>query len=258
MQPRIVSRGDPLAHGRMGDRRLMRQHRCGNRHARALMVERYMPLARSLASRYFRSGEPAEDLVQVAAVGLVKAVDRWDPERGPGFSRYAVPTILGELRRYFRDSTWYVRPPRGVQEAFLAIEHARAGVEAATGRPATVIDLSDHLRRSPEDIVKGLGAADCRRPRSMEDPIVHGDETGTLADIVGANDAGYEQAEARATVAGLARILSHRDREVVRLRYEQGLLQSEIAERVGCSQMHVSRILRYSIDAMALHARLAA
>jgi RNA polymerase sigma-B factor len=258
MHLRIVSRGDPLAQGRMGDRRLMRQHRCGNRHARALMIERHMPLARSLASRYLRSGEPADDLVQVAAVGLVKAVDQWDPERGPAFSSYAVPTILGELRHYFRDSTWYVRPPRAVQEVFLAIEHARAGVEAATGRPATVIDLAGHLRRSPKAIANGLGATDCRQPRSLEDPIVDGDDTGTLADIVGAGDAGYEQAEARATVAGLARILSDRDREVIRLRFEHGLLQSEIAERVGCSQMHVSRILRYSIDAMALHARLAA
>jgi RNA polymerase sigma-B factor len=256
----IVSARDPLARGRTGDQRLLHEHRLGNRHARAVLIERYMPLARRLASRYHRTGEPADDLVQVAALGLVKAVDRWDPDRGLAFSSYAVPTILGELRRYFRDATWCVRPPRSVQETYVAIEQARDAVEAATGRAATVTDLAGRLRRSPEEVGEGLGAADCRAPRSLDDPILDDDADGaaTLADIVGEKDAGYRQAEARATIARLTPALGDRDREVLRLRFEEGLLQSEIAERIGCSQMHVSRIIRRSLDTLALHSRLAA
>jgi RNA polymerase sigma-B factor len=255
----IVRARDPLARGRMGDQRLMRQHRRGNPHARALLIERYMPLAVRLASRYQRAGEPTDDLVQVAALGLVKAVDRWDPDRGLAFSSYAVPTILGELRRYFRDSTWCVRPPRAIQETFVAIERARDAVEATTGRTATVTELAGRTGRSPEQVGEGLRATECRTPRSLDDPIVDGDEFGgSLADVVGHDDAGYEQAEARATIASLAPVLDDREREILRLRFEDGLLQSEIAERIGCSQMHVSRILRRSLDALALQARLAA
>jgi RNA polymerase sigma-B factor len=170
-----------------------------------------------------------------------------------------VPTILGELRRYFRDATWSVRPPRGVQEIFVAVERARDHLEGTTGRAATVTDLAARLKRPPEAVEEGLAAADCRAPRSLDDPIVDAEGAGgTMADVVGDDDAGYAQAEARATIAGLTPVLGERDREVLRLRFEEGLKQSEIAELIGCSQMHVSRIIRRSLDALALHARLAA
>jgi RNA polymerase sigma-B factor len=254
--PRIRSKADPLAQGRMGDLRLALRHRRGDAGARDLLIERYMPLAVSLASRYRRTGEPVDDLVQVAAVGLVKAVDRWDPGRGLAFSSFAVPTMVGELRRYFRDMTWDVRPPRPVQELSLAVERAREQLHAQTGRESTVTDLTARLGRSREDVEEGLLAAGCRRLRSLDESALDGD--AVVGDTVGAHDTGYERVEARATVDRLASGLDAREREVVRLRFEHDLMQSDIAERVGCSQVHVSRILKRAVEQMALEARLAA
>ena len=256
MTAAIRSKSDPLARGRIGDRRLMRQQRRGDRRARELMIERYMPLAGRLALRYRRGTEPIEDLVQVAAVGLVKAVDRWDPDRGLAFSTFAVPTILGELRRHFRDTTWDVRPPRLIQELCLALERAREAAHAETGREPTASDLAGRLGRSREQVEEGLQAADARRLLSLDAPTR--DVVATAGEVVGHDDAGYEQAEARATIASLTSVLTERDRKIVRLRYEQDLVQSEIAQHVGCSQMHVSRLLKAALDRMALQARLAA
>src|SRR5918997_4254449 len=140
------------------DQKLMRRHRDGDARARDELIERYMPLARSLALRYRRASEPLDDLIQVAAVGLVKAVDRWDPGRGLAFSSYAVPTILGELRRYFRDSTWDVRPARDLQELCLSVEEAREALWADLGRSPTVGDLAQRLSRGEEEIVEALQA----------------------------------------------------------------------------------------------------
>jgi RNA polymerase sigma-B factor len=257
--PAIRSKADPLARGRVGDVRLVQQHRRGNRHARDVLIERYLPLSRRLASRYDWVDEPREDLIQVAAVGLVKAVDRWDPDRGLAFSSFAVPTILGELRRHFRDVTWDVRPPRGLQELCAALSRARAQVHAATGREATVTDLADRLDRSPVEIEEAMLAASCRRVLSLETPTQDGDENpGTIGDDIGDDDAGYAQAEARIVITRLLSILTDRELEVLRLRYHDGLSQREIAERIGCSQVHVSRMLRKSIDALALQSQVAA
>src|SRR5258705_6908531 len=131
------------------DQRLMRLVQGGDDHAREELIERYMPLARSLALRYRRASEPLDDLIQVASIGLVKAVDRWDPDRGLAFSSYAVPTILGELRRYFRDSTWDVRPARDLQELCLAVEAARDKLWAELGRSPTADDLAGRPHRQP-------------------------------------------------------------------------------------------------------------
>ena len=144
----------------------MLRHKRGDTAARAELIERYMPLARSLALRYRRASEPLDDLIQVASVGLVKAVDRWDPDRGLAFSSYAVPTILGELRRYFRDSTWDVRPARDLQELCLAVEEARDALWIDLGRSPTVADLAKHLNRAPEEVMEALRpprAARCAR-----------------------------------------------------------------------------------------------
>src|SRR3954465_2594057 len=142
------------------DQRLMRLVQKGDERAREDLIERYMPLARSLALRYRRASEPLDDLIQVASVGLVKAVDRWDPERGLAFSSYAVPTILGELRRYFRDSTWDVRPARDLQELCLAVEEARETLWAELSRSPTVADLAHRLERHEEEIVEALQATE--------------------------------------------------------------------------------------------------
>ena len=231
------------------DQRLMRRHRSGDNGARNQLIERYMPLARSLALRYRRASEPLDDLIQVASIGLVKAVDRWDPERGLAFSSYAVPTILGELRRYFRDSTWDVRPARDLQELCLSVEEAREALWIDLGRSPTVADIALHLRRAPEEVVEALQASEGRSVRSLDAPVHEQEgDSATAGDLMGGDDPEYERVEAGVTIERLTGILDERAREILRLRFQEDLLQSEIAERVGCSQMHVSRIIRSSLE----------
>jgi RNA polymerase sigma-B factor len=227
----------------------MRRHQAGDGRARDALIERYMPLARSLALRYRRASEPLDDLIQVASVGLVKAVDRWDPDRGLAFSSYAVPTILGELRRYFRDSTWDVRPARDLQELCLAVEEAREKLWADLGRSPTVADLAGRLGRSPEEIIEALQATEGRSVRSLDAPVHDEEEDSASAgDLIGRHDAEFDRVEAGVTIERLTGVLDDRAKEILRLRFQEDLLQSEIAERVGCSQMHVSRIIRSSLE----------
>src|SRR6202008_2715200 len=161
------------------DQRLMHRNLDGDSGARDELIERYMPLARSLALRYRRASAPLDDLIQVASVGLVKAVDRWDPDRGLAFSSYAVPTILGELRRYFRDATWDVRPARDLQELGLSVEQAREKLWGELGRSPTVGDLAERLDRSQEEIVEALQAAEGRSVRSLDAPVHDEDDDST-------------------------------------------------------------------------------
>jgi RNA polymerase sigma-B factor len=227
----------------------MERHRRGDHGARDELIERYMPLARSLALRYRRATEPLDDLIQVASMGLVKAVDRWDAERGLAFSSYAVPTILGELRRYFRDSTWDVRPARDLQELCLAVEEARDELWIELGHSPTVNDIAAHLNREPEAIIEALQASEGRSVRSLDAPVHEEDgDSASAGDLLGTEDPEYERVEAGVTIDRLTGILDDRAREILRLRFSEDLLQSEIAERVGCSQMHVSRILRSSLE----------
>jgi RNA polymerase sigma-B factor len=231
------------------DQRLMHRHLGGDSGAREELIERYMPLARSLALRYRRASEPLDDLIQVASVGLVKAVDRWDPDRGLAFSSYAVPTILGELRRYFRDATWDVRPARDLQELCLAVEEAREKLWGQLGRSPTVGDLAERLDRSHEEVVEALQATEARSVRSLDAPV-HEEEgdSASAGDLIGTVDGEFERVESGVTLEHLTGILDERAREILRLRFKEDLLQSEIAERVGCSQMHVSRIIRSSLE----------
>jgi RNA polymerase sigma-B factor len=238
------------------DNRLAQRQKRGEPGAREELIERYMPLARSLALRYRRASEPLDDLIQVASVGLVKAVDRWDPDRGLAFSSYAVPTILGELRRYFRDSTWDVRPARDMQELCLAVEEARDELWIELGRSPTVDDLAAHVKRSPEEVMEALQASDGRSLRSLDAPV-HEEEgdSASAGELIGDTDPGFERVEAGATIEQLTAILDERAREILRLRFSEDLLQSEIAERVGCSQMHVSRIIRSSLERLYAYGR---
>jgi RNA polymerase sigma-B factor len=231
------------------DQRLMRRHQRGDAAARDELIERYMPLARSLALRYRRASEPLDDLVQVASVGLVKAVDRWDPDRGLAFSSYAVPTILGELRRYFRDATWDVRPARDLQELCLSVEEAREKLWGELGRSPTVDDMARRLDRSHEEIIEALQATEGRSARSLDAPV-HEEEgdSASAGDLIGSEDVEFERVEAGVTIERMTGILDDRARVILRLRFKEDLLQSEIAERVGCSQMHVSRIIRSSLE----------
>jgi RNA polymerase sigma-B factor len=234
------------------DRQLMRRYRGGEARARATLIERYLPLSRSLALRYRDKGEPLDDLIQVANLGLVKAVDRWEPERGLAFSTFAVPTILGELRRYFRDATWMVRPPRDLVELALSIERVRQPLNAALGRDPAPSDFAEYLGRSLEHVTQALETSHFRRMTSLDTEVHDGSsDSETVGDRLGCEDHGFERAEARATFESLIAALDQRAREVLRLRFADDLLQGQIADRLGCSQMNVSRIIRAALELLA-------
>jgi RNA polymerase sigma-B factor len=240
--------------GAGSDRQLIQRHRSGDPRARTILIERYLPLARRLAQRYRDSSEPFDDLLQVASLGLVKAVDRWEPEQGYAFSSYAVPTIIGELRRYFRDSTWTVRPPRSVVELSLSIDRARQPLNAALGREPAPADFAGHLGRSPELVAEALQAAGCRSASSLDCELTGEGDSETFGDRLRTDERGYERAEAQAALESMVSILDHRAKEILRLRFGDDLLQAQIAERLGYSQVSVSRIIRTSIERLRAHA----
>jgi RNA polymerase sigma-B factor len=218
----------------------------GNGPSREQAFNRYLPLARSLAARYRHSGEPIEDLQQVASIGLLKAIDRFDPDRGTAFSSFAVPTILGEIRRHFRDSTWALRVPRQLQELTLQIERARDELTSSLGRQPTIAELSDRLATREELILQALELAVAQHTLPLEG-LGSADDDREPEDESGRVDEGFERAEERATLAPLLSKLSDADAEIVLLRFREDLTQSEIARRVGVSQMQVSRVLHRSI-----------
>ena len=231
------------------DREQQRRSRGGDRAARAALIERYVPLADSLARRFSGRREPLADLQQVAYLGLIAAADRWDPERGTTFSTFAVPTILGELRRHFRDRTWLVRPPRHVQETFLAVCEARDRLSNDLGHEPTAKDVAADLGTTIEDVAEALLAGELRSAPSLDQPLRRDDDSAiTALELTPSLNDDYEATDVAIQLEQACASLDQRTREVVRLRYQEDLLQREIAERVGVSQMHVSRIL---IGAMA-------
>jgi RNA polymerase sigma-B factor len=219
-----------------------------DRSARDELVERFLPLARKLARRYSGAREPFEDLLQVASLGLVKAVDRFDSSRGTAFSSFAVPTILGELKRYFRDLGWAVHVPRGAQERAVKVEEAQQQLSARTGHAPTVTELAEYLEFSIEDVLEALETSRAHHASSLDAPYDDGEgESGAVVDSFGAEDPDLRLADDRVTVSAAARQLSEREREVLALRFVHDLTQTQIAERIGVSQMQVSRILRRSV-----------
>jgi RNA polymerase sigma-B factor len=208
-----------------------------------------MPLARSLARRYGRSSEPFEDLLQVASMGLVKAVDRYDTSRGYPFQSFAVPTILGEMRRYFRDSGWAIHVPRGAQERALKVRDAQERISNESGRPPTANQLAEYLEIDIEDVIDALQAIRAYETVSLDAPRGNGDEdVVAYGDSIGKEDERYELVELDATVSAALGHLPSRDRLVLKLRFVDDLTQTEIADRVGISQMQVSRLLRRSLE----------
>jgi len=218
--------------------------------ARECLVERYLPLAGKLAARYRgRAGEPFDDLLQVASLGLLKAIDRFDPDRGTAFSSFAVPTILGELKRYFRDTGWSAHVPRGAQELALKVREAERAVNSQLGRSPTAAELAQYMEVTVEQVIDGLEAAAAHHAASLEEPHDELDgESRSLSDVLGEDDPRFEQIDAILTITSAARGLSEREQRVLQLRFYGELTQSEIAERIGVSQMQVSRILRGAVE----------
>jgi RNA polymerase sigma-B factor len=232
------------------DRRLLElYHRDGDQAARDALVERFLPLARQLARRYQRAGEPLDDLAQVASLGLLKAIDRYDPARETAFSSFAVPTVLGELKRHFRDKGWSVRVPRDLQELAVKVDRAGEEMTRTLGRAPTPTEIGERLGATTEQVLEAREAAHAYRAVSLDRPRgPDEDEEGhEFADAFGAEDPGFARAEDAATMDRLMRALTEREREVLRLRFAEDLTQSEIGRRVGVSQMHVSRLIRQSV-----------
>jgi RNA polymerase sigma-B factor len=245
---RAISTEPQPDHGRHPDDALFTAARAGDPVARAALVERFLPLARQLARRYQRAEEPMDDLVQVASLGLLKAIDRFDTGRDVAFSSYAVPTILGELKRHFRDKTWAVRVPRDLQELALKVERAVGELSRDLHRPPSVDEIAALVGASQEQVLEALEAGGAYRASSLQAPRMGEDEGGeTVGDAVGGDDRGFGLAEDRATLDRLLRGIGEREREVLRLRFVEDMTQAEIGELIGVSQMQVSRIIRQSL-----------
>jgi RNA polymerase sigma-B factor len=232
------------------DRRLFERYSAGrDREDRDAIVERFLPLARHLAARYQRHEEPFDDVFQVASYALVKAVDRFDVQRGVAFFSYAVPTITGEIKRHFRDRTWAVRVPRDLQDLALKVDRVIGELTRQLTRQPTVEEVARAVDREPEEVLEAIAASAAHRAKSLETPRASSDDAAgeTLGDALGTSDEGFARAEQRAVLDALLRSLTKREREVVRLRFEEDLTQAEIGAHIGVSQMQVSRVLRQAI-----------
>jgi RNA polymerase sigma-B factor len=243
------SRNPHRLHG-LGNDKLFRRHRDHPDPAiQEELVRRFEPLARNLARRYQAKGEPMEDLVQVANVGLLKAIAKFDPERGFAFTSYATPTILGELKRYFRDSGWAVHVPRGVKERALELANATASLSARLGRSPSVGELAEALGTSEEATLEALEAYHARYATTLDEGPEKEEEPGrTRAPMLGSEDERIELTEYLAVIAQGVETLPESERMVLYLRFACDLTQSEIAARIGVSQMQVSRLLRSAIE----------
>jgi RNA polymerase sigma-B factor len=228
----------------------LRYHQDGDAQARDQLVERFLPLARQLARRYQRAGEPLDDLMQVASMGLIKAIDRFDPEREIAFSSYAVPTILGEIKRHFRDRTWAVRVPRDLQELTLRVDRAVGQLSEELRRQPSVSELAAAVGADEEQVLEALQAGGAYRAVSIDAPrgSTGDEESATLAESVGIDEDGFDRAEDRATLANLLATVTPREREVLRMRFEEDMTQAEIGAVIGVSQMQVSRVIRQALS----------
>ncbi|GAA2631584.1 RNA polymerase sigma factor SigF [Paractinoplanes durhamensis] len=205
-------------------------------------IEAWLPMARHLANRYTGRGEPTDDLVQVATMGLIKAVDRFDASRGVDFAGFAIPTIVGEVKRHFRDRTWSIRVPRRLQELRLQISEANSTLTHQLGRPPLVADIAVHLGITEEDVLEGLEGARAYNTTSLSTPI-GADGNTELGDTISDKADDYDAVDLRASLGPALALLDEREQKIVTLRFYGNLTQSQIADQIGISQMHVSRLL---------------
>lgn len=212
------------------------------------LVRRYLPFARNLALRYRGASESFDDLLQVASLGLVNAVDRFDPTRGTPFTAFASPTILGELKRHFRDRVWTVRVPRGLHDRMAEVDKAISELTVDLQRSPSVGEIAERLNVEPTDVLEVLEANHNRRPLSLDRPVGGEEDESPASEWVGDEDENFELIEDKLALEGVLPHLDRRERLVLRLRFVEDMTQSQIAERIGHSQMHVSRILRRTLE----------
>jgi RNA polymerase sigma-B factor len=229
-------------------RLLVRYHQEGDLAAREELIKRFLPLARDLALRYTYTDEPFDDLLQVACFGLIKAIDRFEPGRGSKFTSYAVPTILGELKRHFRDKGWALHVPRDLQERSLAVSRQTEMLSKTLGRSPKAREVAATLGCTVEDVLEAQEAAASYEAASLDAPTARDDDAAPLLDLVGGEDSAYELVESRDAIASTWKALPDLERQVLELRFARDLTQREIGERIGFSQMHVSRLLRRALN----------
>jgi RNA polymerase sigma-B factor len=237
--------GDGLANERELWRRL-RKH--GDSAAREELVRRYLPFAKNLALRYRGASESFDDLLQVANLGLVNAIDRFDPERGTPFAAFASPTILGELKRHFRDRVWTVRVPRGLHDRMAEVDKATSALTVELQRSPSVGEIAGKLEMDATDVLEVLEANHNRRPLSLDRPVGGEEDESPAAEWVGDEDENFELVDDKLALEGVLPHLDERERLILRLRFVDDMTQSQIADRIGHSQMHVSRILRRTLE----------
>jgi RNA polymerase sigma-B factor len=227
----------------------------GDPRVRDELIERALPLAHQIARRYSRGGEPFDDLLQVARLGLVKAVDRFDPDRNVAFSTYAVPTMVGEIKRHFRDTGWAIHLPRSLQERVLRVEQAEKSLSGRLGRNPTVSEIAEHTELDDESVLEAIEAASAYETRSLDAPAPTEDDEGrSYADTMGRPDERFALIEDCGTVSVALRTLPVRERRILHMRFLQDMTQSEIAEQIGVSQMQISRLLRRALHDLREHA----
>lgn len=244
-QPPSPNPGDGLA-GETELWRRLRERR--DPAAREELVRRYIPFARNLALRYRGASESFDDLLQVANLGLVNAVDRFEPERGTPFAAFASPTILGELKRHFRDRVWTVRVPRGLHDRMAEVDRATTALTVELQRSPSVGEIAAKLGLDHTDVLEVLEASHNRRPLSLDRPVGGEEDESPAAEWVGGEDEGFELVDDKLALEGVLPQLGERERLILRLRFVEDMTQSQIAERIGHSQMHVSRILRRTLE----------
>lgn len=234
---------------RRNDKELLRRyHEEGDLAAREQLIEQYMSLVRSLARRYSYRGEQLDDLVQIGAIGLIKAIDRFDIGRGVELTTYATPNIIGEIKRHFRDRGWSVRVPRGLQELNVQLSRLTEQLTVQLSRSPTIAELAEAAGVEEEEVLEALESG--RAYSSLSLSGGGSEEDGELdpLELLGDVEPGYAVSEDRAVLAPGFKVLDERERTILRLRFFEGLTQSQIAQRVGISQMHVSRLIRRSLD----------
>jgi len=230
--------------------------RTGDRALRNELVEEHMRLAEFLARRFAHRGEAADDLRQVALVGLLKAVERFEPDRGLQFSSFATPTITGELKRYFRDRGWAVRVPRRIQELHLELDRTVNELSQEFGRPPTPAEIAQRAGVLEEDVLESMEAGSLYRLASIDAGRTDDESAPSAAQRLGESDPELVAVDDRMAVSEMLAVLPEREQKIVYLRFFEGLTQSEIADQIGISQMHVSRLLVRSLETLGEHAAL--
>lgn len=241
---------DVVLLSRLDDNDLVTRHRAGDRAALEELIARYRPLASGLARRYSYTSETADDLDQVAAIGLVAAIKRYDPDRGKSLRAFAVPTILGELRRHFRDAGWSIHMPRPLQERARDVREMTSRMTAELQRSPTPREVAQRMDLSVEEVLESRAVQRAYSPDSLDAPPAPGDDDAPRSwdSVHGCDEEGYARVEANAIVERAMRALPEREQQIIRLRFGAELSQAEIGDVLGISQMHVSRLLRRSLD----------